>query len=86
MLRLALCFLARRLAGACPAKVMAFFVVLYEAIWLPVIGLGMTVHQVGIGHATLIFAGLSIALALSVLILLLRAQARGVGKVGVAKS
>jgi hypothetical protein len=56
----------------------SFFVVLYVAISLPVIGLGMAVQVAGIQKATLIFAGLTIALVVVALLLLLRSEARGV--------
>jgi MFS family permease len=56
----------------------SFFVVLYVAISLPVIGLGMAVQVAGIQKATLIFAGLTMALVVVALLLLLRSGARGV--------
>jgi MFS family permease len=42
----------------------SFFVVLYIAISLPVIGLGVAVQHAGIAQATLLFAGLTIAIVL----------------------
>jgi MFS family permease len=56
----------------------SFFVVLYVAISLPVIGLGMAVQVAGIQKATLIFADLTMALVVVALLLLLRTGARGV--------
>ncbi len=56
----------------------SFFVVLYVAISLPVIGLGMAVQVAGIQKATLIFAGLTMALVVVALLLLLRSGAREV--------
>lgn len=56
----------------------SFFVVLYVAISLPVIGLGMAVQVAGIQKATLIFADLTMALVVVALLLLLRSGARGV--------
>lgn len=50
----------------------SFFIVLYVAISLPVIGLGMVVQTEGIQRATLIFAGSTIVLVLLALALLLR--------------
>lgn len=50
----------------------SFFVVLYIAISLPVIGLGVVVQFAGIQRATLIFASLTIVLVLVALLLLLR--------------
>ncbi len=52
----------------------SFFVVLYIAISLPVIGLGIVVQFSGIQQATLIFAGLTIVLVLVALLLLLRSR------------
>jgi hypothetical protein len=52
----------------------SFFVVLYVAISLPVIGLGVVVQFAGIQRATLIFAGLTIVLVLAALLLLLRGR------------
>jgi MFS family permease len=52
----------------------SFFVVLYIAISLPVIGLGVVVQFAGIQRATLIFAGLTIVLVLAALLLLLRGR------------
>jgi MFS family permease len=52
----------------------SFFVVLYVAISLPVIGLGIAVQVAGIQRATLIFAGLTIGLVFFALLLLLRRQ------------
>jgi MFS family permease len=52
----------------------SFFVVLYIAISLPVIGLGVAVQFAGIQRATLIFAGLTIVLVLAALLLLLRGR------------
>lgn len=52
----------------------SFFVVLYVAISLPVIGLGIAVQVAGIQRATLIFAGLTIVLVFIALLLLLRRQ------------
>ncbi|WP_213767674.1 MFS transporter [Caballeronia sp. dw_19] len=51
----------------------SFFVVLYVAISLPVIGLGLVVQLAGVERATLIFAALTIVLVL-VALLLLRSQ------------
>ncbi|HDR8982648.1 MFS transporter [Burkholderia vietnamiensis] len=48
-----------------------FFVVLYVAISLPVIGLGAAVQHVGIERASLIFAVATIALVLSALVIAL---------------
>jgi MFS family permease len=56
----------------------SFFVVLYVAISLPVIGLGMAVQVAGIQRATLIFSGLTVLLVLIALLLLLRVEARGI--------
>jgi hypothetical protein len=53
----------------------SYFVVLYVAISLPVIGLGIAVQLAGIQHATLLFVGLTIVLVLIALLLLLRGQA-----------
>jgi hypothetical protein len=63
------------IAAAAPAHRRAevtssFFVVLYVAISLPVIGLGIAVQLAGIQRATLLFAGLTIALVLIALLLL----------------
>lgn len=55
----------------------SFFVVLYVAISLPVIGLGIAVQFAGIQRATLLFAGLTILLVLIALLLLVRGEARG---------
>ena len=52
----------------------SFFVVLYIAISLPVIGLGVVVQFAGIQRASLIFAGLTIVLVLAALLLLLRGR------------
>jgi MFS family permease len=52
----------------------SFFVVLYVAISLPVIGLGIAIQVAGIQRATLIFAGLTIVLVFIALLLLLRRQ------------
>jgi MFS family permease len=49
----------------------SYFVVLYVAISLPVIGLGVAVQVMGIQRATLIFAGVTIVLAGVALLLLL---------------
>jgi len=69
------------IAAHCPADRRAevtssFFVVLYVAISLPVIGLGVVVQRAGIERATLMFAGLTIVLVVFALILLLRGQLR----------
>ncbi|ASW03266.1 MFS transporter [Paraburkholderia aromaticivorans] len=53
----------------------SFFVVLYVAISLPVIGLGIAAQLAGIERATLLFVGLTIALVLIALLLLMRGQA-----------
>lgn len=52
----------------------SFFVVLYVAISLPVIALGIAVQLAGIQRATLLFAGLTIALVLTALLMLMRGQ------------
>ncbi|SAK61048.1 MFS transporter [Caballeronia ptereochthonis] len=67
------------IASAAPAHRRAevtssFFVVLYVAISLPVIGLGIAVQFAGIERATLLFAGLTIALVLIALLLLMLGQ------------
>ncbi|WOD13641.1 MFS transporter [Paraburkholderia kirstenboschensis] len=67
------------IASAAPAHRRAevtssFFVVLYVAISLPVIGLGIAVQFVGIQRATLLFVGLTIVLVLIALLLLMRGQ------------
>ncbi|NPT36008.1 MFS transporter [Paraburkholderia xenovorans] len=49
----------------------SFFVVLYVAISLPVIGLGIAVQHADIQRATLLFVGLTIVLVLVALLLLL---------------
>lgn len=54
----------------------SFFVVLYVAISLPVIGLGIAVQLADIQRATLLFVGLTIALVLIALLLLMRGQAK----------
>jgi MFS family permease len=56
----------------------SFFVVLYVAISLPVIGLGIAVQFAGIERATLLFAGLTILLVLIALLLLMRGETRGI--------
>jgi predicted MFS family arabinose efflux permease len=53
----------------------SFFVVLYVAVSLPVIGLGIAMQVAGVERATLIFAGLTIALVFIALLLLLCRQA-----------
>ena len=53
----------------------SFFVVLYVAISLPVIGLGIAVQLADIQRATLLFVGLTIVLVLIALLLLMREQA-----------
>ncbi|MFL9962404.1 MFS transporter [Paraburkholderia sediminicola] len=68
------------IASAAPAHRRAevtssYFVVLYVAISLPVIGLGFAVQLVGIQRATLLFVGLTIVLVLVALLLLMRGQA-----------
>lgn len=55
-----------------------FFVVLYVAISLPVIGLGIAVQEQGIRVATLLFSASTIVLVLCALLLLLRGSARRV--------
>jgi len=60
----------------------SFFVVLYVAISLPVIGLGVAVQVAGIQRATLLFAGLTIPLVLIALFLLVRGEPRGIPKTG----
>jgi predicted MFS family arabinose efflux permease len=52
----------------------AFFVVLYVAISLPIIGLGMVMQVADIQHATLIFSSLTIVLVFIALLLLLRGR------------
>jgi MFS family permease len=69
------------IASAAPAHRRAevtssYFVVLYVAISLPVIGLGIAVQLAGIQHATLLFVGLTIVLVLIALLLLMRGQAK----------
>jgi predicted MFS family arabinose efflux permease len=54
----------------------SFFVVLYIAISLPVIGVGIVMQHLGIERATLVFAALTIALVLVALALLVRRSAR----------
>lgn len=68
------------IASAAPAHRRAevtssFFVVLYVAISLPVIGLGIAVQLADIQRATLLFVGLTIVLVLIALLLLMRGQA-----------
>ncbi|MCX4171076.1 MULTISPECIES: MFS transporter [Paraburkholderia] len=68
------------IASAAPAHRRAevtssFFVVLYVAISLPVIGLGIAVQLADIQRATLLFVGLTIVLVLIALLLLMREQA-----------
>ncbi|KAA1005306.1 MFS transporter [Paraburkholderia panacisoli] len=68
------------IASAAPAHRRAevtssFFIVLYVAISLPVIGLGFAVQLAGIQRATLLFVGLTIVLVLIALLLLMRGQA-----------
>ncbi|MFM0008813.1 MFS transporter [Paraburkholderia sediminicola] len=68
------------IASAAPAHRRAevtssFFVVLYVAISLPVIGLGIAVQLADIQRATLLFVGLTIVLVLIALLLLIREQA-----------
>jgi len=53
----------------------SYFIVLYVAISLPVIGLGVAVQLVGIQRATLLFVGLTIVLVLVALLLLMRGKA-----------
>lgn len=53
----------------------SFFVVLYVAISLPVIGLGIAVQLADVQRATLLFVGLTIVLVLIALLLLMRGQA-----------
>jgi MFS family permease len=53
----------------------SFFVVLYVAISLPVIGLGIAVQLADVQRATLLFVGLTIVLVLGALLLLMRGQA-----------
>jgi sugar phosphate permease len=55
----------------------SFFVVLYVAISLPVIGLGLVVQRLGIERATLIFAVVTTVIVFSALVLLVR---RGSGR------
>lgn len=62
----------------------SFFVALYVAISIPVIGLGIIVQVAGIQRATLIFTGLTILLVLVALLLLIRDQARGIPKTDTA--
>ncbi|MGF6724751.1 MFS family permease [Paraburkholderia sp. GAS41] len=62
----------------------SFFIVLYVAISLPVIGLGIAVQVAGIQRATLLFAGVTILLVLLALLLLVRGEARGISKTGTA--
>jgi MFS family permease len=68
------------IASAAPAHRRAevtssFFVVLYVAISLPVIGLGIAVQLADVQRATLLFVGLTIVLVLIALLLLIREQA-----------
>jgi len=68
-------------ASAAPAHRRAevtssFFVVLYVAISLPVIGLGIAVQLADIQRATLLFVGLTIVLVLIALLLLIRGQVK----------
>ncbi|WP_321947443.1 MFS transporter [Paraburkholderia sp. J10-1] len=67
------------LAAKCPSNRRAevtssFFVVLYIAISLPVIGLGFAVQRIGIAHATLLFAILTTLTVLIALWLIVRRQ------------
>ncbi|MDR5857709.1 MFS transporter [Caballeronia sp. LZ062] len=52
----------------------AFFVVLYVAISLPVIGLGVAVQSMGIAHATMMFAAITVVIVLISLALLQRVE------------
>ncbi|VXB10054.1 Predicted arabinose efflux permease, MFS family [Burkholderia sp. 8Y] len=52
----------------------AFFVVLYVAISLPVIGIGVAVQGLGIAHATMTFAAITVVIVLLSLALLLRVE------------
>ncbi|MGF6267215.1 MFS family permease [Paraburkholderia youngii] len=68
------------IASAAPAHRRAevtssYFVVLYVAISLPVIGLGIAVQVAGIQRATLLFVGLTIIVVLIALLILMRGQA-----------
>jgi MFS family permease len=54
----------------------SFFLVVYVAISLPVIGMGLAIQRIGIGRATLLFAGFTIILVVLALWLLLRRRAR----------
>lgn len=67
------------LAAKCPSNRRAevtssFFVVLYIAISLPVIGLGFAVQRIGIAHATLLFAILTTLTVLIALWLIVHRQ------------
>jgi MFS family permease len=69
------------IAANCPTHRRAevtssFFVVLYVAISLPVIGLGVAVQRAGIERATLLFVWLTIALVVAALVALLRTAGR----------
>ncbi|MFL9911319.1 MFS transporter [Paraburkholderia sp. RL17-337-BIB-A] len=69
------------IAAATPAHRRAevtssFFVVLYVALSLPVIGFGIAVQLADIQRATLLFVGLTIVLVLIALLLLMRGQAK----------
>lgn len=54
----------------------SFFVALYVAISVPVIGIGFVVQRAGIQRATILFAGLTIAPVLVALYLILRGGSR----------
>ncbi|MGF6543593.1 F0F1-type ATP synthase membrane subunit c/vacuolar-type H+-ATPase subunit K [Paraburkholderia youngii] len=52
----------------------AFFVVLYVAISLPVIGIGIAVQGLGIARATMTFAVITLVIVLISLVLLRRVE------------
>jgi len=56
----------------------SFFVVLYVAISLPVIGLGFAVQRIGIAHATSLFAIVTTLIVLVALWLIVRRQRRSI--------
>ncbi|CAB3760078.1 hypothetical protein LMG29739_03315 [Paraburkholderia solisilvae] len=65
---------ARSPADARAAVTSAYFVVLYVAISLPIIGLGIATQRTDIRHATLLFAAATIALVIVALGILLRGK------------
>ncbi|HEY1611107.1 MAG TPA: hypothetical protein VGG24_17720 [Paraburkholderia sp.] len=73
-----------RLSARCPPKRRAevassYFVVLYIALSLPVIGLGLAVQRIGIAHATSLFALLTTLTVLAALWLIVHRQRRTIG-------